>query len=876
MMMGWQIGYQTNEVGMDEGHKVRVLVTSARSPSTVELDFCVWDTVKHVKRGCERATSIPVRAQQLLFLGRELSNRTTLQALLDSQISCAPKRLNKHDANRVQCVLEIVLRILPNQVSQFGALLPLSRPKSGNAKKMVERIVSGFNRKLNPQPTPEGLSGSYFLRDRFRNSVAIFKPRLEEPFAPQNPRGLSGKLETSIHASNILSGRLYLREAAAFLLDEDKLFGVPETFLAVVDHPFFDENQASGPSIPGFNSKDSSLTTPQPKVDFHKTNVTLQSSKSRIGSLQKMMPNNGCISNISISKISNFEVQKIAILDMRILNADRNDGNILFRRRSTKPIQLIPIDHGMSLGSKLALKASEMVWTSFPQIKKDLDPRLKEFILNLNPERTIKRLSENLDLKPESLAMLEYSEYFLKICVQKGLNIDEMAQIFYRQGDNETPSHLERLIESVEFLSKTISKSKGIEWYTENNIFDRSARLSGQSLDLLISKMKESPTLVRDIKRKNTVSTQTDTKNSEIKTNPISNIPNLYEIGLNKDEMRKSIEICPDFFSPRTFLSKGSPIPKINKNQNQEVLEFSLDTSMQKSRISQSTKNEDPILILDGTPNPKISNPFRPNSNVQFPIFNHFEKGSSEQINEFEKPPKLPTNIPQICQAFVDSGDLRLDCSKPPTRARRRLYSEQKPKSPEIKQRLLADPNLNKSLRKSKFFSPNRPSEEQLKLKKFGLDIRPFDANEDPLSHLENLRENHNSESTPTDPKEKHQAFLEREKIRLPFRSAQKEEPRKRRGLKRSLSMCELFNELNDFRESSRPNTRMPSAEEFGEIRCQVKTRETRDLELLQKKKLKMHYFCSSLEQFLCAWMKKRPLTRAKRKYTAPVSIGSL
>lgn len=874
MMMGRQIGYQTNEVAMDEGHRVTVQVTSARSHSTVELEFCVWDTVKHVKRGCERATSIPVRAQQLLFLGRELSNRTTLQALLDSQISCAPKRLNSLEASKVQCVLEIVLRILPNQVSQFGALLPLSRPKSGAAKKMVERIVSGFNRKLNPKPTPEGLSGSYFLRDRFRNSVAIFKPRLEEPFAPQNPKGLTGKLETSIHASNILSGRLYLREAAAFLLDENKLFGVSETFLAVVDHPFFTENQTSPISIPGFATKDNSTKIPQPKIEFHKTNVTLKSDKSRIGSLQKMMPNNGCISNISISKISNFEVQKIAILDMRILNADRNDGNILFRRRSSKPIELIPIDHGMSLGSKLALKASEMVWTGFPQIKKEIDPRLKKFVLNLNPERTIKKLSENLDLKAESLAMLQYSEYFLKICVEKGLKIDEMAQIFYRQGDEESPSHLEKLIESVEFLSKKISKAKSIDWYTENKIFDRSARLSGQSLDLLISKMKESPSQLENLHRKNTDSTLPEPKMREISNKPISNIPNLYEIGLNKDDMRKSIELCPDFFSPRTFLSKGSPIP----NKNKEVLEFSLDTSIQKSRISQSTKNEDPILILDGTPNPSTSNPFRPNSNVQFPLFTHFEKESSEQINEFEKAAKLNSNIPQICQAFVDSGDLRSHCLNAPKRARRRLFSEQKPQTPRAKQRIAAHPNINKSLHKSKFFSPNTPSDPNKEIGKFDFDIRPFEHTSS--SGSTNPQENPEPEPNLNDQNKKTKTntkkFFAKEKIKLPFRSAQKEEPHKRRGLKRSLSMCELFEELNDFRESSKPSARIPSAEEFGEVRCQVKTRETRDLELLQKNQLKMHFFCSSLEQFLDAWVKKRPLARAKRKYTAPVSIGSL
>ena len=45
------------------------------------------------------------------------------------------------------------------------------------------------------------------------------------------------------------------------------------------------------------------------------------------------------------------EVHKIAILDIRILNDDRNDENILLKRESNdeKKFQLIPIDHGLSL-----------------------------------------------------------------------------------------------------------------------------------------------------------------------------------------------------------------------------------------------------------------------------------------------------------------------------------------------------------------------------------------------------------------------------------------------------------------------------------------------------------------------------------------------
>lgn len=74
---------------------------------------------------------------------------------------------------------------------------------------------------------------------------------------------------------------------------------------------------------------------------------------SKIGSLQRLVPNDGCVEDISCSKFSDFEVQKIALLDLRILNDDRHEGNILFRRESSDNIVLIPIDHGLSIPDNL-------------------------------------------------------------------------------------------------------------------------------------------------------------------------------------------------------------------------------------------------------------------------------------------------------------------------------------------------------------------------------------------------------------------------------------------------------------------------------------------------------------------------------------------
>lgn len=56
-------------------------------------------------------------------------------------------------------------------------------------------IDAGFKEGLEPALTKEGTSGSYLLRRQDESlgdsrPVAVWKPIDEEPFAPNNPRGM--------------------------------------------------------------------------------------------------------------------------------------------------------------------------------------------------------------------------------------------------------------------------------------------------------------------------------------------------------------------------------------------------------------------------------------------------------------------------------------------------------------------------------------------------------------------------------------------------------------------------------------------------------------------------------------------------------------
>ncbi len=52
------------------------------------------------------------------------------------------------------------------------------------------------------------------------------------------------------------------------------------------------------------------------------------------GSFQEFVDTGGeTIGDFGQSKYSNFDIHKIGILDIRIINMDRNDGNILVRKK---------------------------------------------------------------------------------------------------------------------------------------------------------------------------------------------------------------------------------------------------------------------------------------------------------------------------------------------------------------------------------------------------------------------------------------------------------------------------------------------------------------------------------------------------------------
>jgi hypothetical protein len=90
----------------------------------------------------------------------------------------------------------------------------------------------------------------------------------------------------------------------------------------------------------------------------------------KFGSLQSFCKSEGAIENYSPDLFHKDEVHKIAILDLRILNLDRNDSNILVQikkdiKKNRNVKTLVPIDHGLCFPDNLAICSFDIAWLSW-------------------------------------------------------------------------------------------------------------------------------------------------------------------------------------------------------------------------------------------------------------------------------------------------------------------------------------------------------------------------------------------------------------------------------------------------------------------------------------------------------------------------------
>lgn len=295
-------------------------VQELRSPNREYVLSVKWHhTIKDIKKMLQEITSEAPRNLDL-FYGTKANRLSNDKTLHDFGIDAEGHTLR--------------LTVNGTDRSQAYVLQPSPDVKLNvDCERMLSDVAAGLQQGIAPRGTgiDDCTGGVYFMRKgKNYGELAVFKPLDEEQGMQNNGHNKSGNGQTSLRP-NFLPGQGCIREVAAYIMDVDNFAGVPPTTLVHCEHPAFN-----------YPSHDGRKMTPFPKL----------------GSLQGFVRSAGCFEEFSPSLMSDFEVQKIALLDMRLLNCDRNASNILVKKKILHPLPAQTVDSSLRKGDATA--ASEV------------------------------------------------------------------------------------------------------------------------------------------------------------------------------------------------------------------------------------------------------------------------------------------------------------------------------------------------------------------------------------------------------------------------------------------------------------------------------------------------------------------------------------
>jgi len=310
--------------------------------------------------------------------------------------------------------------VLPTNELDFGDSYPLKRGgPSANAistprqsQSLLDEVQEGLLFHA-PELCEEGLNGTYFLRNKEGQKIAVFKPTDEEGENADNPK--RSFHEEQFVNKGILPGEGAQREVAAYLLDRDHFHSVPLTVMAQLRHPSFRSSTSNGGVV------------------------------TKLGSLQEFIANDGSAEDLGPKQFRVRDVHKIGVLDLRILNTDRHAGNILVTEEFDGSYRLTPIDQGLSLPP--TLENAWFDWLHWPQAKLPVDSETRSYIHHINVDEDAATL-DKLGVRPECIRTMKISSTLLKKGIASGLTLYEIGSMVCRTVIDQ-PSTLEKLFEKA-------------------------------------------------------------------------------------------------------------------------------------------------------------------------------------------------------------------------------------------------------------------------------------------------------------------------------------------------------------------------------------------------------------------------------------------
>ncbi|CAD8113795.1 unnamed protein product [Paramecium sonneborni] len=426
------------------------------------LKLYSWMKISILKQKINKATKLDIGNFRVLYKNQELTQNN--QDLEDYGIK-----------NHV--TLKLIARKQSQQlyfINSLHNILEESRSTQEQFQNAKWAVEGAFLRGITPKLTDFGTQGTYILENQNHKPVAIFKPYDEEAFAPNNPRGMRGKMNSPGLRQGILSGEGVDREVATYLIDQSSghYHNVPITNYVQICHPTFNEAEE------------------YKQFQYEKIPI-------KEGSFQLYVTHDDNVGNYGSGLYPSIEARKIAILDIRILNCDRNEENILVRKKKLPQTNgqtrqsfdyfLIPIDHGYSFPDSFKICRDEVVWYHWGQMKQPFTQEEKLFIEKIDPDKDIQMMKEKVELREICLRNAKIATIFLKMGAAADLTIYDIAEALYREDPDEL-SPIEKVVETAEYnfnnnvrVSKLFSNHK--EKLFSNNLIQKSFEFESSNLN---------------------------------------------------------------------------------------------------------------------------------------------------------------------------------------------------------------------------------------------------------------------------------------------------------------------------------------------------------------------------------------------------------
>jgi len=280
---------------------------------------------------------------------------------------------------------------------------------------VLEEANKALEDGVKPHLVEDGLGGTYFVKDRSGRSIAVFKPRDEEPLAPNNPKVHAGEGQGAGLKEGVLVGEAAINEYVAYLLDQ-------------VSSPFLRAGVCPTALVCVANSVFHSATE-----DRHSVFRTI---KDKVGSFQLFAQHDCTSEDLGPSRFPADQVHRIAALDIRLCNTDRHSGNILVREQRGEVSALLPIDHGYALPGKIGAEVT-FEWVSWPASKVPFSEEMRREILAIDPDSVEAALRKRVPLlRPGCLRTLRTCTRLLQIGVEAGLTAHDIGALMIRPDED--------------------------------------------------------------------------------------------------------------------------------------------------------------------------------------------------------------------------------------------------------------------------------------------------------------------------------------------------------------------------------------------------------------------------------------------------------